>query len=72
MSLPKIAITSGDPAGIGPEVCLHLLQNKEVAEQSVPIIFGAKVVMEQAAAQCSVPKPKTYIGGLAEAAGACA
>ena len=46
MSLPKIAVTMGDPAGIGPEVCLHLLQNKEVAEQCVPIIFGDKVVLE--------------------------
>ena len=53
MSLPKIAVTMGDPAGIGPEVCLHLLQNKEVAEQCVPIIFGDKVVLEQAADQCN-------------------
>jgi len=71
MSLPKIAVTMGDPAGIGPEVCLHLLRNKEVAEQCVPIIFGDKVVMEQAADQCSLPKPKKYIGGLAEADGPC-
>ena len=71
MSLPKIAVTTGDPAGIGPEVCLHLLQNKEVAEQCVPIIFGDKVVLEQAADQCSLPKPKKYIDGLAEADGPC-
>jgi len=71
MSLPKIAVTMGDPAGIGPEVCLHLLQNKEVAEQCVPIIFGDKVVLEQAADQCSLPKPKKYVGGLAEADGPC-
>jgi len=71
MSLPKIAVTTGDPAGIGPEVCLHLLQNKGVAEQCVPIIFGDKVVLEQAADQCGLPKPQKYIAGLSEADGSC-
>ena len=67
MSLPKIAVTMGDPAGIGPEICLHLLQNAEVAELCVPIIFGDKVVLEQAADQCGLPKPKKYIVSLSEA-----
>ena len=67
MSLPKIAVTMGDPAGIGPEICLHLLQNKEVARQCVPIIFGDQMVLEQAADQCGLPKPAKYIGGLSEA-----
>ena len=71
MSLPKIAVTTGDPSGIGPEVCLHLLQNKEVAEQCVPIVFGDKVVLEQAADQCGLPKPAKYIGSLSEAARPC-
>ena len=72
MSLPKIAITTGDPAGIGPEVCLHLLQNKEVAEQCVPIVFGDKVVLEQAADQCGLPRPAKYAGSLSEANEPCA
>ena len=67
MSLPKIAVTTGDPAGIGPEVCLHLLQNEGIAAQCVPIIFGDKVVLEQAADQCGLPKPQKYIAGLSEA-----
>lgn len=71
MSLPKIAVTMGDPAGIGPEVCLHLLQNKEVAKQCVPIIFGDKVVLEQAADQCGLPRPTKYIGSLGEACEPC-
>ena len=32
MSKPLIAITMGDPAGVGPEVCLQLLANAEVRE----------------------------------------
>ena len=71
MSLPKIAVTMGDPAGVGPEVCLHLLQNAAVAEICVPVIFGDAAVLEQAAAQCSLPKPEKYIGGLSEADGPC-
>ena len=40
MSLPRIAITMGDPAGVGPEICLHLLANESIREVCVPIIFG--------------------------------
>ena len=61
MSLPKIAVTMGDPAGVGPEVCLHLLQNAEVAERCVPIIFGDRAVLEQAAEQCGLAKPARYL-----------
>ena len=71
MSLPKIAVTMGDPAGVGPEVCLHLLQNAEVAELCVPIVFGDRVVLEQAAEQCGLARPAKCIGGLAEADGPC-
>ena len=61
----------GDPAGIGPEICLHLLQNKELAKQCVPIIFGDRKVLEQSAEQCGLAKPAKYIEGLAEADGPC-
>ena len=71
MSLPKIAVTMGDPAGVGPEVCLHLLKNKEISGQCVPIIFGDRAVLEQAAEQCGLPQPKKHISGLAEADGSC-
>jgi 4-hydroxythreonine-4-phosphate dehydrogenase len=71
MSLPKIAVTMGDPAGVGPEVCLHLLQNAEVAELCVPVVFGDRVVLEQAAEQCGLAKPAKCVGGLAEADGPC-
>ena len=33
MSLPRIAVTMGDPAGIGPEVCLDLLADSGIAAQ---------------------------------------
>ena len=71
MSLPKIAVTMGDPAGVGPEVCLHLLQNAKVAKLCLPIVFGDRVVLEQTAGQCGLAKPVKYIGGLTEADGPC-
>ena len=71
MSLPKIVVTMGDPAGIGPEICLKLLGNTELATKCILIVFGDRVVMEQAADQCGLPKPKKYIRGLAEADTSC-
>jgi len=49
MNLPRIAITMGDPAGIGPEICLHLLNNAEIANHCVPIIFGTAAVLRRVA-----------------------
>ncbi len=45
MSLPKIAVTMGDPAGIGPEICLHLLNNETILEHCIPVIFGDASVL---------------------------
>lgn len=71
MSLPKIAVTMGDPAGVGPEVCLHLLRNEEIAKLCTPVVFGDAAVLEQAADQCRLAKPEKIIGGLSEANGPC-
>ena len=61
----------GDPAGVGPEVCLRLLQNDAMAKRCVPVIFGDRTVLEQSAEQCGLAKPTKYIEGLAEAEGPC-
>ena len=45
MSKPRIAVTMGDPAGIGPEICLDLLADSSVAERCVPIVFGDAEVL---------------------------
>ena len=37
---PLLAITMGDPAGVGPEICLQALHSKTVNETCRPIIFG--------------------------------
>src|SRR5215217_1045741 len=38
--LPRIGITMGDPAGIGPEIVLKAVAEEEVRRACVPIIIG--------------------------------
>jgi 4-hydroxythreonine-4-phosphate dehydrogenase len=39
-SLPRIAITMGDPAGIGPEVVLKAIAEDEIKRVCIPVIIG--------------------------------
>jgi 4-hydroxythreonine-4-phosphate dehydrogenase len=50
-----IAVTMGDPAGIGPEVCLHLLANQEIARECTPVVFGDAAVLRRVAASTGLP-----------------
>jgi 4-hydroxythreonine-4-phosphate dehydrogenase len=38
--LPRIAITMGDPAGIGPEICVKAVAHRSVRKECLPIIVG--------------------------------
>ena len=71
MTLPKIAVTMGDPAGVGPEVCLRLLQDEAIARLCTLIVFGSAAVLEQAAVQCCLAKPGKVVAGLSEADSPC-
>ncbi|MGB0581271.1 MAG: 4-hydroxythreonine-4-phosphate dehydrogenase PdxA [Limisphaerales bacterium] len=57
MKRPRIAVTMGDPAGVGPEVCLHLLANESVAVKCDPIIFGDANVLQACADKTGLPAP---------------
>src|SRR6266566_438629 len=41
MSLPRIAITAGDPAGIGPEIAEKAAGDARVRAACEPLIYGA-------------------------------
>ena len=69
--LPKIAVTAGDPAGIGPEVCLHLLANPEISQICTPIVFGDRSVLERSAHECGLSMPENVVTSLEEAEGPC-
>lgn len=46
---PRIAVTMGDPAGIGPEICLSLLADEAIGATCRPVLFGARAVLEHVA-----------------------
>lgn len=46
---PLLAITIGDPAGIGPEVVLRALRHPEVYARSRPLVIGDRSALERAA-----------------------
>ena len=48
MSLPILAITMGDPAGIGPEICARSLNHREVYDQCRPLIVGDAKILQKA------------------------
>jgi 4-hydroxythreonine-4-phosphate dehydrogenase len=48
--LPLLAITMGDPAGIGPEVVLKALRHSDVYERCRPLVLGDRRILERAAA----------------------
>lgn len=57
--LPRIAVTMGDPAGVGPELCLRLLHDEAVRQECVPVVFGDHEVLRRQAHllgnECAIP-----------------
>ncbi|MCG6154564.1 4-hydroxythreonine-4-phosphate dehydrogenase PdxA [Rubinisphaera margarita] len=45
--VPRLAITMGDPAGIGPELCLQLLNREDVALRCQPLMFGDPALLRR-------------------------
>lgn len=46
---PRIAITMGDPTGVGPEITLKAVRHPEVLELCTPVIIGDRNVLDIAA-----------------------
>jgi 4-hydroxythreonine-4-phosphate dehydrogenase len=61
LKLPRIAITMGDPAGVGPELCLRLLADPSVAKFCRPIVFGDMLALSAVANRCGLPLPTRII-----------
>ena len=47
---PRIAITMGDPVGIGPEIIIKALEEDIIWERCIPIVFGDSGVMHKSQA----------------------
>ena len=61
MNLPRIAITLGDPAGVGPELCLRLLADQSVVSSCCPIVFGDAKLLDRVARHCELAAPTNVI-----------
>ena len=46
---PALGLTMGDPAGIGPEICLRALREPAVNRLCVPVLFGDAGVLKRVA-----------------------
>ncbi len=44
----------GDPAGIGPEICLHLLNDASLAGICIPIVFGNAALLRRVAEKLKI------------------
>lgn len=61
MSLPRIAVTMGDPAGVGPELCLKMVAEPRVLARCVPVIFGDAGVLRRVAAGLGLAMPDRVV-----------
>jgi 4-phospho-D-threonate 3-dehydrogenase / 4-phospho-D-erythronate 3-dehydrogenase len=44
---PVLGLTMGDPAGIGPEICLRALREPAVLDECIPVVFGDTGVLRR-------------------------
>jgi 4-phospho-D-threonate 3-dehydrogenase / 4-phospho-D-erythronate 3-dehydrogenase len=66
---PRIAITMGDAAGIGPEIILKALTKKEVYDWCVPVVIGDLKALKRAEEFCHTGLRLTAIDSPAQATG---
>ena len=64
---PRIGITPGDPAGIGPEVALKALRDKEVFESVDPVLIGPRIAVEYYARKLGLAGRLWVVNDLPEA-----
>ncbi|MFN0161282.1 MAG: PdxA family protein [Burkholderiales bacterium] len=55
MSLPRVAIALGDPAGIGPEIALKAASDMRVTRVARPLLVGDLRALEFHARACGLP-----------------
>ncbi len=63
----KIAVSMGDPAGIGPELALKAALDSGLNRQCCFTLFGDAAVLERTAADCGLPLPDCEVRQVGEA-----
>lgn len=61
MDKRRIALTMGDPAGVGPEICLRALADEQLAAECQLIVFGDAGVLNRCADQLGLPTPQNIV-----------
>ncbi|TCK23472.1 4-hydroxythreonine-4-phosphate dehydrogenase [Ancylobacter aquaticus] len=67
---PIVAISNGDPSGIGPEIALKAMVSEEVRQAAAPIIIGSPEVYERDLALAGAPLEIRLLSSPSEATGA--
>jgi len=57
MSLPRIALSMGDPAGIGPELCCRVSNDPSLTALARIEVFGSQTICERVAEKLALPMP---------------
>ena len=57
MSKKRLAISMGDAAGVGPELCCRISAEPEFSEHEL-IIYGNREILQRVATQCQLPLPQ--------------
>jgi len=70
MQKPLIAITMGDPCGVGPEIIVKALRSPEIFNACVPFVIGDSPALERALAVCGSALKIHQISGPEEAGAA--
>lgn len=65
---PVVAVTMGDPAGIGPEIILKALGRTEVYARCIPIVVGSAAMLRYAADMLGIPATLHSLQSVGEAA----
>ncbi len=64
--LPRVGITMGDPAGIGPEIILRVLEERSLFEICRPVIIGDEGILNQTAGEFGIKIPVLPVSSPAE------
>ena len=59
-TLPTIAITTGDPAGIGPEVVLKALADRELVNTARWVVIGDAAILNMVGKQIGLKNAGLY------------
>jgi 4-hydroxythreonine-4-phosphate dehydrogenase len=68
--LPAIAITIGDPAGVGPEIALRAAQDPAVTRLCQPFLLGSRALLKRVANKLKLNVPSDIIDPTPEFAAA--